>query len=354
MKTVNVDSDTQIKVSVCRPAIRNALRRAGIRNRRKMSLALVAPPGSVIQDYVDALKAELGSAGLRKDIKIAVFATAARKNEWAWDDVDTALSDAQGVVVVIPADVEIPQQTAVALDLTIPIGLIRPTHLTFAIRKVFDITASTEQARTLLTFPRDMMLRALRPGRPVDTIIKRLSETKPPPPKPISEFSITDLAGYGAAKDWAQELATDIKDWSAGNIDWSDVDCGLLLSGPPGSGKTMFASAVARACGMSIVKASAAQWQAEGHLGDFLKAMRKSFKQASEKAPCILFIDEFDSVGDRARASGDNANYMIQVVNGILEMMDGAETRDGVVVIASIRSALIPPCDARAGWTGIW
>lgn len=335
MKTVNVDSDTQIKIAVCRPSIRNAMRRAGLSGNRKMSLALVAPEDAVLQDYLDALKVELGAARLLNDFKLALFATASRKDEWAWEEIDTALETTKGVIVIIPSGVIIPASTAVALDRTISIGPLRPTHLVTAVRTVFDVTASTEQARRLLGFPRELMLRALRNGRPIETIIERLDEACVVQTKPVRELAITEMAGYGPAKDWAAELAIDIKDWAAGLIGWSDVDRGLLLSGPPGSGKTIFAAAVARSCGMSVVKASAAQWQAEGHLGDYLKAMRKSFRQAAEKAPCILFIDEFDSVGDRARAKGDNANYMIQVVNGVLEMMDGANAREGVVVIAS-------------------
>jgi cell division protease FtsH len=113
------------------------------------------------------------------------------------------------------------------------------------------------------------------------------------------------------------------------------MDCGLLLSGPSGTGKTMFAEAVAKTCGAAFVSASCAKWQAKGHLGDFLAAMRKTFSEAAEKAPCILFLDEFDAVGDRAKFSGDNANYCVQVVNGILEALDGSPRRDGVVVIAA-------------------
>ncbi|MGO7209356.1 AAA family ATPase, partial [Rhizobium ruizarguesonis] len=82
---------------------------------------------------------------------------------------------------------------------------------------------------------------------------------------------------------------------------WTEVDRGLLLSGPPGTGKTMFAGALARSCGAHLVATSVARWQAAGHLDDTLKAMRKCFEEAIAHKPSILFVDEFDGIGDRVR-----------------------------------------------------
>src|SRR3546814_17458212 len=79
-----------------------------------------------------------------------------------------------------------------------------------------------------------------------------------------------------------------------GGLRWEDVDCGVLLSGPTGVGKTMFAGALARTCGCPLVSASLGEWQAAGHLGDLLKAMRRTFDEARKCAPCILFFYEID------------------------------------------------------------
>ncbi len=147
--------------------------------------------------------------------------------------------------------------------------------------------------------------------------------------------TLDDLHGLGAAGDWGRDLAMDLADWQAGKISWNEIDRGILLAGAPGTGKTTFAAALARTCGVNLVHTSMSQWQAKGHLGDYLAAMRKSFAEAQKQAPCILFLDEFDSAGDRNSKASDNDDYIRRAVNGLLECLDGASGREGVVVVGA-------------------
>ncbi len=147
--------------------------------------------------------------------------------------------------------------------------------------------------------------------------------------------TLDDLHGLGAAGEWGRDLALDLSDWKAGKISWSEVDKGILISGAPGTGKTTFAGALARTCGVKFVATSMAQWQAKGHLGDYLKGMRRSFDEAQKCAPCILFIDEFDSAGDRNSQSTDHDDYVRRAVNGLLECLDGVSGREGIVVVGA-------------------
>src|SRR3546814_617433 len=135
-----------------------------------------------------------------------------------------------------------------------------------------------------------------------------------------------------------------------GGLRWEDVDCGVLLSGPTGVGKTMFAGALARTCGCPLVSASLGEWQAAGHLGDLLKAMRRTFDEARKCAPCILFIDEIDSFGDRAAFDRHHRDYGIPLVNAFLEELDGVRGRAGVVVVGATNDPeRIDPAIRRPG-----
>lgn len=325
-----------LEVTACSYSVRNALRKAGGFMRNEASIGLVIPRDRDISKYADALRNILQSTKRNKVYTQCTVEVSSRGNA-NWLEAADILKAKPGVVLLISHGITIPPDIRVSLDEVMQVEPIRPAHLVAAIKSSRGEPTTVDEARTLLSYPLDLMFQALRPGRSVQHALARLSdlaEAKVERPAAVS-FDVEELPGFGQAKEWALGLAEDLRDWRHGSLAWSDMDCGLLLSGPPGTGKTMFAQAVAKTCGAAFVSASCAKWQAKGHLGDFLAAMRKTFSEAVEKAPCILFLDEFDAVGDRAKFTGDNANYCVQVVNGILEALDGSPRRDGVVVIAA-------------------
>ena len=161
---------------------------------------------------------------------------------------------------------------------------------------------------------------------------------------------LEDLSGTGDIGEWAFDLVRDLGDYRRGTIPWKDVDRGVLIAGPPGVGKTMVVGAVGRSCGVPVHIHSAARWQSKGHLGDFLRAMLKAFDEARKSSPSILLIDEIDAIGSREEDSDHNRSYQRQVVDGLLEQLDGAERREGVVVIGcSNHPDLLDPAILRPG-----
>ncbi len=162
---------------------------------------------------------------------------------------------------------------------------------------------------------------------------------------------LEDLHGYGAARDWGLALAADLKAYRAGGLSWAEIDNrGLLLSGPPGVGKTSFARALAKTARVPLVATSVADWNSADYLSGTLRAIRDAFAKARALAPCILFIDEIDGISDRATIRGEYVQYWTQVVNCLLEHLAGVEDRPGVVVVAATNHPdRIDPAVRRAG-----
>ncbi|MBA1157043.1 AAA family ATPase [Microvirga sp. Marseille-Q2068] len=163
--------------------------------------------------------------------------------------------------------------------------------------------------------------------------------------------TLDDLAGYGDAGTWGQELAADLVAYKAGRLSWDEIDHpALLLSGPPGVGKTLFAQALAQTAGVPLIATSVAQWNASKYLSGTLQAIRSVFAEARRRAPCVLFIDEVDGISDRAVLRGEYVEYWGQVINSVLEELAGAEDRPGVVVVAATNyPERLDPALKRAG-----
>ncbi|MCV3768734.1 AAA family ATPase [Rhizobium sp. TRM95796] len=160
---------------------------------------------------------------------------------------------------------------------------------------------------------------------------------------------VEDLVGYGAARDWALDLRSDLHLWREGHLDWSEMSTKLLLSGPPGTGKTTFAKALCNTLQAPLLATSVSQWLEASYLGDVMTAMSATFEAAAKLRPAILFVDEIDGIGRRG-AGGPHSDYWDTLVNRALELLDGAGKTEGVIVVGATNSPdKIDPALRRSG-----
>ncbi|WP_025596098.1 AAA family ATPase [Agrobacterium tumefaciens] len=303
-------------------------------------IGLVVPAGTAAVDYKSSAVAFLYEGVEREEWDHLGFACIdlTDKPQRIKDEFDDKCGKRQRAILITETT-SLPPVVTVAVDTFIDLEPINEDDLREACSQVLKLRMSAKQARQLLTFPPDLMFAALSRNITATNAIFRLKSvpTDVAEATPIRESPrrLEDLHGYGSAKEWGLQLSGDLEAWRSGRLKWSDVDRGLLLAGPPGVGKTIFARALAETCGVNFVATSVSQWQAKGHLGDLLKAMRADFASAVDKAPSIILIDELDSIGDRSKFTGEYASYSVQVVNALLEALDGTSKRDGLVVIGA-------------------
>lgn len=167
-----------------------------------------------------------------------------------------------------------------------------------------------------------------------------------------SQLFIETLAGYGEAQSWALDIKQDLEVWHAKEVDWSDLSTKLLLSGAPGTGKTTFAKALCNSLQIPLISTSVARLLEPSHLGDVLGAISAVFKSAQEHSPCALFFDEIDNIGTRSGSNNNaqNSDYWSSLINRFLELLDGTEKTEGVLVVgATNRPKKIDPALLRSG-----
>jgi len=167
---------------------------------------------------------------------------------------------------------------------------------------------------------------------------------------PETGVKFEDVAGIDEAKEELTEIVDFLKAPERFVKVGAKIPKGVLLTGPPGTGKTLMAKALAGESGVPFIQASASEF-IELFVGVGASRVRDIFKQAKEKAPCIIFIDEIDAIGrQRGAGMGGGNDEREQTLNQILTEMDGFEGNTGVIVVAATnRSDILDNALLRPG-----
>lgn len=160
----------------------------------------------------------------------------------------------------------------------------------------------------------------------------------------------SDVAGQDEAKESLKEVVHFLHEPEKYAQIGAKLPKGVLLVGPPGTGKTLLAKAVAGEAGVPFFSISGSEF-VEMFVGMGAAKVRDLFKQANEKAPCIVFIDEIDAIGKKRDTSGFSSNdEREQTLNQLLAEMDGFDGRKGVVLLAATnRPESLDPALLRPG-----
>ena len=167
--------------------------------------------------------------------------------------------------------------------------------------------------------------------------------------KSSTGIKFTDVAG----EDEAKELLTEIVDFLHNPAKYKEIGAsmpkGALLVGPPGTGKTLLAKAVAGEAEVPFFSISGSEF-VEMFVGMGASKVRDLFKQAKEKAPCIVFIDEIDAIGKKRDGHIGGNDEREQTLNQLLTEMDGFEGNNGVIILAATnRPESLDPALTRPG-----
>ena len=168
--------------------------------------------------------------------------------------------------------------------------------------------------------------------------------------KSAEGIKFDDVAGEDEAKENLTEVVNYLHDPSKYQEIGASMPKGILLVGPPGTGKTMLAKAVAGEANVPFFSMSGSEF-VEMFVGTGASKVRDLFKQAKEKAPCIVFIDEIDAIGQKRSGGQYGGNdEREQTLNQLLTEMDGFEGNNGVIILAATnRPESLDPALTRPG-----
>ncbi len=366
-----------------RHAARLALKRAiprrlarGLKRRDAIALIVLAPSAAWV-DPLHAAASDLFGPGCsidfspsprdpQRDADLLYFARAEADSRGRTDAsgamLPAHLARGGAAIGLAPDPALLPSQLLAAADATITIAPLGGRDLARVVRaatgsarcpRIDDALAASLDPAQIAT--------AVRAGDRPSVCVARLKAiaARGVAFLPSDAPPLEDLAGYGEAFDFGIKLKADVEARrnNPSAVSSDSITRSLLLAGPPGTGKTQYASALARTCGLPLIATSYGEWQSgDAHLGIVMQRMRDAFFAARDAARAstvgaILFIDELDSLPHRGGGSHLDL-YLAAVTNGLLTLAERTSParKGGVILLGATNFAdRIDPALLRAG-----
>jgi len=266
-----------------------------------------------------------------------------------------ALGAGSGVISLVRTLEEVPPPLVVASERTHIIGGVEIRIVAEVIRACTSgHIPKTLGSMNLSTLSFSAICAAIGRGGKARDSVARLAKAAAKAPIVVDPAipNLEEAIEFGAARDWGLDLKADVADFITGKIAWNSVDRGVVLHGVPGTGKSLFAKALAQACGIPLIVGSMGEFFAstKGHLGDVIKRQKELFEEAKACRPSILFIDEINALPDIDKLSRNDDWWRPVILDFYLRLDSLTADRDGVVVIgATNRLEDINPALLRPG-----
>lgn len=307
--------------------------------RKRLSKVLVPPPWQICE--ADYLRTAAPQLVLITPPNVDSGDMSAHNLRRMIAAIEAALDLSDPILILLPTGIALPPELVQGLPPALPFAPMTRDVVMAVLRTKLAADGDCEP-EIFSALPPDPVIADLSPAvlrlairsGSVAQAVHQIADSLAPQAR-TSGPTLEDMPGNGPALQTARRLVSDLKAWQQGRITWGQMTRSVLLYGPPGTGKTYLARALGQSADIAFVEGSFAAWQAAGHLGDMLAAMRKTFAKAVAARPSVLFIDEVDSAGSRFAHDTNNRNYRTQVINGLLQEIDALNRQEGVLLMGA-------------------